>query len=75
MIVRPPTVEATRIEVTSEGEQVKLTIGNATVGFHYETALTIAAWLRTRAKEAKARAGDTSRSWRAIGILTDLNGK
>lgn len=58
-----------RIEVRDVGDRVELTIGNSTVGFDYETALRISAWMRMHAKRAKATAGDQSRSWRALAIL------
>lgn len=60
-----------RIEVSTQGEMVTLTIGNAGVTFDYETALKVSQWLRLRGKEAKRRAGDMSRHWSAVAYLED----
>lgn len=60
-----------RIAVSSDGENVTLTIGNAAVSFHYEDALKLSQWMRLRAKEAKRRCGDHSRAWSAIAFLED----
>jgi len=62
-----------RIAVTSEGDLVKLTLGNVELKLSYETALLLSQWLRIRAKEAKRRAGDMSRHWSVIGTLHDAN--
>lgn len=61
-----------RIAVKARGDQVVLTIGNADIGFSYETALQLSQWLRVRGKEAKKNAGDMSRHWSAIGIIEGL---
>lgn len=60
-----------RLAVASEGDLVVMTLGNVEVKLPYETALQLSQWLRVRAKEAKRRAGDTSRHWSVIGTLTD----
>ena len=60
-----------RIAVAAEGDLVVLTLGNVEIKMPYETALQLSQWLRVRAKEAKRTAGDTSRHWSAVGVLTD----
>jgi hypothetical protein len=55
--------------VSTEGEMVKLSIGNAEIRMPYETAIQLSQWLRVRGKEAKRKAGDMSRHWSAIAIL------
>lgn len=67
-----PLLQKQRVSVSDVGEMVKLTIGNATLEFHYETALQLSAWLRLHAKRAKRTAGDVSRRWNAIGLLEPL---
>jgi len=67
---KPSLVKPVNIEVSYEGEIVKLRIGNAILDFHYEDALKISQWIRLRAKEAKAACGDQSRHWSAIASLT-----
>lgn len=62
-----------RIAVISEGDLVVMTLGNVEVKLPYETALQLSQWLRVRAKEAKRRAGDTSRHWSVIASLMDAN--
>jgi hypothetical protein len=58
-----------RIAVDTEGELVKLAIGNAEIRMPYETAIQLSTWLRVRGKQAKRAAGDTSRHWSVIGLL------
>lgn len=72
IVKRPALVKPTPLSVRAEGETVYLTINGVDVGFHYEDALTVAGWLRLRAKQAKANAGDTSRNWRVLGDLQAL---
>ena len=72
-IVNPGLLKRERIAVTSEGELVVMTLGNVEVKLPYATALLLSQWLRVRAKEAKRRAGDTSRHWSTIGTLHDAN--
>lgn len=62
-----------RIEVSSEGVLVVLKFGNVEIKLDHETAIKLSTWLRVRGKEAKRRAGDTSRHWTVIGVLDDLN--
>jgi hypothetical protein len=62
-----------RIAVDSVGELVVMQLGNVEVKLPYETALLLSQWLRVRAKEAKRRAGDTSRHWSVVGTLHDAN--
>jgi hypothetical protein len=60
-----------RIAVESEGDLVRILIGNAELKLGYEDALLLSQWIRVRAKEAKRRAGDVSRHWSVIGTLHD----
>ncbi len=62
-----------RIAVSSEGELVVIQLGNVTVKMPYENAFELSQWIRFRAKEAKRRAGDTSRHWSVIGNLHDAS--
>lgn len=52
---------------------VVMRLGNVEVKLPYETAFQLSQWLRVRAKEAKRFAGDTSRHWSVIGVITDAN--
>lgn len=74
MIVTSPTalLSKQRIAVETEGELVKLHIGNYTLTLPYETAIQLSTWLRVRGKEAKRNAGDKSRHWTVIGVLDGL---
>ena len=60
-----------RIAVDVEGDLVTMRLGNVEVKLPYETALTLSQWLRVRGKQAKRAAGDTSRHWSVVGVLTD----
>jgi len=60
-----------RIAVDVEGDLVTMRLGNVEVKLPYETALTLSQWLRVRGKQAKRTAGDTSRHWSVVGVLTD----
>ena len=62
-----------RIAVESEGDIVRIHLGNVTVSLPYESALLLSQWIRVRAKEAKRRAGDVSRHWSVLGTLHDAN--
>jgi hypothetical protein len=70
-IVNRSLLKRERIAVASEGDLVKMTLGNVEVCLPYETALLLSQWLRVRAKESKRRAGDVSRHWSAVGTLHD----
>lgn len=72
--VKHPTalLQKQRMEVGTEGELVTLTIGNTTIKMPYEAALQLSQWLRVRGKEAKRRAGDTSRHWSVVANLEGL---
>lgn len=77
MIINPsavgsPLLSRQRMSVSVEGEFVVLEIGNATIKMPYEAAIQLSQWLRVRGKEAKRKAGDTSRHWSAIGMLDGL---
>jgi hypothetical protein len=77
MLINPhkvgsPLLSRQRIAVSTEGDMVNLTIGNADIKMPYETAIQLSTWLRVRGKEAKRRAGDQSRHWSVIGIIDGL---
>lgn len=61
-----------RISVSTDGELVVLTIGNAELKMPYEVAIQLSTWLRVHGKVAKSKAGDGSRHWSVIGHLTDV---
>lgn len=69
--IRPTLLKREHMAVNSEGELVVISIGNSDLKLHYETALLLSQWVRHKAKEAKRRAGDTSRHWSVVGTLTD----
>lgn len=66
-------MQAHRVVVESEFDNVVLHLGNVTVKLNYVDALNLSQWIRVRAKEAKLFAGDTSRHWSAVGVLSDAN--
>ena len=70
-IRNPGLLRRERIAVAAEGDLVVLNLGNVEIKMPYETALQLSQWLRVRAKQAKRTAGDTSRHWSAVGVLTD----
>lgn len=72
--VGSPLLKAQRISVEAVGDMVWLTIGNSRIEMPYEAALQLSQWLRVRGKEAKRRAGDTSRHWSAVAVLDGLKG-
>ena len=69
--VKPDLLKRERIAVSTENDLVVLQIGNAVMKMPYETAFTLSQWMRVRAKEAKRFAGDNSRHWSVVGVLTD----
>lgn len=68
----PPLFKPERIAIRAVGSTVEVVIGNTTLTFAYDDALTLSRWLRVRGKEAKRNAGDRSRHWTAVGDLTTL---
>lgn len=68
---RNTTSPGTRWAVQIEGSLVLFVIGNVTIKMEADTALTVGAWMRVRAREAKRWAGDTGKTIRARGVLTD----
>jgi hypothetical protein len=54
------------ISVRQAGSTVEFTASTALATVPYETALQIAQWIRLRAKESQARAGDVTRHWSEI---------
>lgn len=63
--VRPKLHEYRRSDVSTYGRLVLIKIGLNTISLHFESAFTIAQWLRMRAKESRNRVGDT-RHWSEI---------
>lgn len=55
-----------QIEVDQRAGDVVLRFVRDEVAIPWKAALTISQWLRQRAKESKARAGDTERHWNKI---------
>lgn len=58
-------------DVWNEGEVVAVRLGVVTARWEAPAALTIAGWIRVGGRQAKAWAGDTSKTLRVAGILTD----
>lgn len=72
-IVNKNLLKQERIAVSAEHDLVVMQLGNVEIKLPYESALLLSQWIRIRAKEAKRAAGDNSRHWSAIGIVTDAN--
>jgi hypothetical protein len=70
---KPDLLKNTRIVVSSEHDLVVIKVGNIRWKIPYEQAFQLSQFIRFRAKEAKARAGDSSRHWSVIGQLHDAN--
>ncbi len=62
-----------RWSVTNQGELVCLRIGDLIARWEAGPAMHIAAWFREGGRQAKQWAGDTSKTLRVAGILTDAN--
>lgn len=62
-----------QVNVRRDGQNVCVAFAADEVSLPYKTALTIAQWLRMRAKESKRRAGDLSRHWSVIGLTHDAH--
>ncbi len=60
-------------DVWHEGELVCLRLKEVTARWEAPAALTIAGWIRVAGRHAKRWAGDTSRTRRYAGILTDAS--
>lgn len=71
-IISKDILKRERISVAAEGDLVVIELGNVLVKVPYETAFLLSQWIRVRAKEAKATAGDTSRHWSLLGVLQGL---
>ena len=71
IIHQRPLLQKQRIAVEHREDRVALIIGNTEMEMDYETALQLSQWLRVRGKQAKNFAGDISRHWSVIGVLTD----
>ena len=71
-VVEQPTDDA-RWKVWNEGALVAFRVRDWTARWEAPAAMTIASWFRARAREGKAWAGDTSKTLRVAGILTDAS--
>jgi hypothetical protein len=60
-------------DVWNEGELVAVRLKTVIARWEAPAALTIAGWIRVAGRQAKHWAGDTSRTRRFAGILTDAN--
>ena len=60
-------------DVWHEGELVCIRLKAVIARWEAPAALTIAGWIRAKGRDAKRWAGDTSRTHRYAGILTDAN--
>lgn len=69
---KPDLLTPQKLEVSTEGELVLITVGNSTLKMHYEDALKISQWIRVRAKQAKELCGDRSRHWSAVAVLDGI---
>lgn len=59
------------IRVGLDGSGVRIYLGtNFSVTFDHTVALRLSEWLRIRGREAKRFAGDQSKAWRTLGLLT-----
>lgn len=63
-----------RVSVETESELVVMKFGNTEVKMHYSDALKLSQWIRVKAKEAKASAGDISEHWSVMAKLSDADG-
>jgi hypothetical protein len=64
-------VSKNKCSVEVVGHGVRLHVGSVAIGMLYQEAATLAHWMRMRAKECKAYAGD-GRHWSVIGKEHDL---
>ena len=60
-------------DVWHEGELVAVRLKEVIARWEAPAALTIAGWIREGGRQAKRWAGDTSKTHRYAGILTDAN--
>jgi len=67
----PPRDSSAPWDVWNEGEIVAVRLGLVTARWEVPAALTIAGWIREGGRQAKNWAGDTSKTLRIAGILTD----
>lgn len=64
----PELLRCKHVGVKAEGSMVAFRVGTATRRMEYDSARTIAQWLRVKGREAKQNAGE-SRAWRDIANL------
>jgi hypothetical protein len=70
IISRPSLLKPSRVKVEHEGELVVLEINGTRIKMGYENAITLSQWLRVHGKAAKRFAGDGSRHWHAVAVLS-----
>lgn len=70
--VLPDALKAEQIRTDVERDLVVVAFGADEMRLPHKAALTIAQWIRMRAKESKRRAGDLGRHWSVIGTQHDL---
>lgn len=66
-------LDDSRWKAWNEGALVAFRVRDWTARWEAPAAMTIAGWFRLRAREGKDWAGDTSKTLRLAGILTDAN--
>ena len=69
--IGPTILKQQEVAVWHEGELVKLQAGNITMTLDYPLALKVSQLLRVHGKEAKFFAGDKSKHWSTVAMLTD----
>jgi hypothetical protein len=67
----PHVLQRFNWSVNVEGENVSLIFNDHAITTHYTSMLQISQWMRKAVKKVKAEVGDTSRTWSAMGNLTD----
>lgn len=60
-----------RIEVSSEGEHVKIVAGSSSFTLHYETAFVLSYLMAHFGQEAKRLSGDLGKRFRTMGVVHD----
>lgn len=73
VIVRPPTLDPTKVVFFDEGEHAGFRIGNSELRLHYTDALRFSQMLRVHARKAKKTAGNNAPLFSVVGTLTDAS--
>lgn len=72
IVNKPTCLKPEQVAVSAENELVVIAIGNSQLKMHYEDALKLSQWIRSRAKQAKRSCGDVSRHWSTLAILDGI---